>query len=130
VLYTIGGENMKINLRNLVSMLVLSLFTFGAYADSDVLETWTWAEPTTGTPVNHYVLYVSVDGNTYEPIAINIPTNIVSVYMPYGESLMKVAGVDSLGREGPWSVPSLVYELIEDLGPPGGCGVPVLVISE
>ncbi len=60
------------------------------------LDSWSWTPPTTGAPVDHYVVeatWTTKDNAT--PAAILVPDSV--------SFTIRVAGVDSLGRQGPWS---------------------------
>lgn len=69
---------------------------------------WHWAPPTTGTPsVEYLVRQRDAWGDSIS--AWTVPDTMTTVtYEPLPYRL-EVAGVDSLGRRGPWSLPSAVY---------------------
>ena len=72
-----------------------------------------WTAPTTGTPVNHYVAQVMV--NRMDTLFYDsIPSESLVFPAQYGNTYdVRVAGVDSDGIQGPWSIwsPSFVPEL-------------------
>lgn len=81
-----------------------------------------WAAPVSGTAVASYSLQAEVDG-----VVTDWPEPIIGEAFtwpayPYGQTLrVRVAGVDSLGRQGPWSEWSDGWI---DNGPPGEAGQP------
>jgi len=62
-----------------------------------VVATVKWLPPTSGTPVAYYVMdwaHGQVD---------TVARNKVRVVVPKRRTRVRVAGVDSLARQGPWS---------------------------
>ena len=123
-----GGSNMKHAHRTtnyaLLILLALAAFATGALAQEDV--TYTWTAPTTGSPVDHYVVQHSVNGAPFVTIDVNVSTNTYILTASYeDEHLIRVAAVDASGRQGPWSVASDPYT--PTLGAPGQPGKPIAV---
>ena len=99
---------------------------------------WQWTAPTTGSPVAHYVgemrvvdyspadtFYVPIDSIPICTPADDCPPGAGGVFefdYQYGREVsFRVAGVDSLGRQGPWS---LWADPWRDNGPPSEPGQP------
>jgi len=101
-------------MKKYLTMILLLLMVIPA---QPVPVTWSWAEPTTGSEVAYYEIELAVDDGSWEPFGTAITPALTSE-MPYGSSVVRVRGVDSFGRVGPWSQPS---EPFVDHGPPGGC---------
>ena len=73
----------------------------------------SWDPPTYGTPVHHYILQVV--NVTYDPDTPVVYDNIMDEYLDVpvlftNTYKARVAGVDSLGRQGPWSQWTPLYE--------------------
>jgi hypothetical protein len=84
---------------------------------------WEWQIPTEGSPVIHYEMQIQTDGLDWLSVSDTSPTNSLSVDMPDGISIVRVRGVDSQDRPGPWSEPSDAYT---QLSSPGICGKPTI----
>ena len=110
----------------LVALTALVLIVLGGVAMAQEDVTYTWTAPTTGSAVHHYVFQHSVGGNPFVTIDDNVLDNTFVLSADYEqEHVVRVAGVDSLGRQGPWSVSSDPYT--PSLGSPGVPGKPVAV---
>lgn len=108
----------------LLALLVVAALGTVAFAQEEV--TYTWTAPTTGSTVDHYTVQHSVNGAPFVTINANVSTNTFLLTASYeDEHTIRVAGVDSSGRQGPWSVPSDPYT--PSLGAPGQTGKPVAV---
>jgi hypothetical protein len=87
---------------------------------------YRWTSPTTGTAVEHYTGEREIDpldGPTYTENVPSIPDTFYSFDYEWGATIrFRVAGVDSLDRQGPWSVWS---EYWTDQGVPGAPGAPI-----
>jgi hypothetical protein len=86
--------------------------------------TYTWTAPTTGSAVAYYLVEVSNDGGANWTVAgttLDL-TYTFTDFQNFDTYIVRVAGVDAQGRQGPYSVPSDPYT--PDLGPPGAPGVP------
>jgi hypothetical protein len=104
---------------------ILLLATGGAALAQEAVD-YTWTAPTTGSPVDHYVVQHSQDGGTWVTIDENVPSNSYTLTAAYDvEHSIRVAGVDAEGRQGPWSVASEPYT--PSLGAPGQPGQPIAV---
>lgn len=87
---------------------------------------YTWTPPTEGSAVVYYIVEVVLDGQTIT--AQTVDSNHIFTYEGYtpGESIkVRVAGVDAMGRQGPFSLYSDDYR---DAGAPGACGKPAFNI--
>jgi hypothetical protein len=85
--------------------------------------TFTWTPPTTGSPVDHYVVEHSVNGGPWVQIA-TVVSNSFTLAATLGDPhQIRVAGVDALDRQGPFSEPSDPYT--PEQGPPGQPGQPI-----
>lgn len=111
-------------MKKILAVLAVMVFAAGAYAQETV--NYTWTAPTTGTAVDHYVVEHSEDGGDWVVVEGNQTTNSYQLVAEYNvEHRIRVAGVDTQGRQGTWSVPSDPYT--PDLGVPGAPGQPVRV---
>ncbi len=108
----------------ILAFLVLIVLGTAAAAQEDV--SYTWSAPSTGSPVTHYVVQASVNGGPFETVDDNVAVNSYILVAAYeNEYAIRVAGVDSQGRQGPWSVASDPYT--PTLGAPGQPGKPIAV---
>lgn len=72
----------------------------------------SWDAPTYGTPVHHYILqYVELGGADPDTTTVdNIMDEYLDVPVTFGLTYKaRVAGVDSLDRQGPWSLWTPLY---------------------
>ena len=91
---------------------------------TEVQVNYGWTAPTTGTPVDHYVVQHSVNGGTWTQVA-TASNNTYTLTASVGDShQIRVAGVDAEDRMGPFSEPSDPYA--PDAGPPGQPGQPII----
>jgi hypothetical protein len=111
-------------MRNLAIAVILLLMTVGHARAITV--TYTWTEPTTGTPVVYYEVGLRVNSGDWESFGTTINPTLTQD-MPVGVSLIRVRGVDEFGRAGVWSTES---EPFIDMGAPGGCGIINRIIEE
>ncbi len=88
---------------------------------------YSWSAPTAGSPVVEYSVEVRIDGGEWVSHGVTlIPEYIFSNEFEYFKSYeIRVAGVDIVGRQGPFSLASEPY--MPDLGPPGTPGTPFLI---
>ncbi len=108
----------------IVGVISLILIQGAALAQTEVTVDYSWSAPTTGSPVDHYVVEHSVDGGTWSQIATT-SSNTYSLTASVGNShRIRVAGVDASDRQGAYSLASDAYS--PDVGPPGQPGKPVL----
>lgn len=71
--------------------------------DSAPDEVFSWAAPSTGTPVHHYKAQVIVN-RTDTLFFDNLPSTTLKFSAKYGDDYMvRVAGVNASNRQGPWS---------------------------
>lgn len=106
-----------------MSLILLVTLSTAAMATS---VNYTWTAPTTGSPVVHYVVQISNDGQTWETQPAFAYTEEWILEVNYGVPYyLRVAGVDGLGRQGVWSNAS---DVLTDHGPPGIPGTPSWII--
>ncbi len=88
------------------ALVVLSFLVFGVTAgeDSDPVEVrCTWCPPSYGAPVEHYVLEVHSE-DIVSDVFDDLADTFKVLYLKFGiEYKARIAAVDSLGRQGPWS---------------------------
>lgn len=108
--------------------IVLAVFGTSLFAQEPTIQ-YRWNHPTTGSPVDHYTgefQFIEANGDTLGLTTLPIPAGtdpLLAFYTaPYefGKATrLRVAGIDSLDRQGPWSEWS---EWWKDDGPPGKPG--------
>jgi hypothetical protein len=114
----------KILMPCLMAMMVVTLAAGTAMAQTEMQVSYGWTAPTTGSPVDHYVVEHSVDGGTWTQVA-SVSTNSYTLAASVGNShRIRVAGVDASSRQGPYSVTSDAYT--PDLGAPSQPGKPII----
>jgi hypothetical protein len=110
--------------RIVLTVSVLALLFVGAGADAQTTQTvhYDWTAPTSGSPVDHYIIQHRADGGAWVQIATSVTPeyDLIAEYLVAHE--IRVCGVDKVARLGPWSLPSDPYT--PDAGAPGGCGQP------
>jgi hypothetical protein len=112
------------NVRRLVAValaaLILALASFVVFAQTTENVIFNWTAPTEGTAAVQYFVEHSIDGGPWARVA-TVPTNSYELDATVGQShRIRVAGVDSTGRQGVWSVPSEPYApLLSAPGQPG-----------
>lgn len=104
----------------LARLAILLLIAAPALAQQTVEVTATWAPPTEGSPVVFYVLQLAQDGGPFETVGTTPETSYLLELTALSTYTARVAGVDVLDRQGPWSPPSDPW--YADPGPPGPCG--------
>ncbi|MEN8008023.1 MAG: hypothetical protein ABFS42_13470 [Candidatus Krumholzibacteriota bacterium] len=105
-------------------LLAVILPAASSLAQTEMPVSYTWTAPTTGTPVDFYVIEHSVDGGQWTQIATSTD-NTYTLTATVGQShQIRVAGVDASNRQGPYSLPSDPY--LPDAGAPGQPGKPIL----
>lgn len=108
----------------LAVMLAVILPAGSALAQTEIPVSYTWTAPTTGTPVDFYVIQHSVDGGQWLQVATATENNY-TLNATVGQShQIRVAGVDADTRMGVFSVASDPY--LADAGAPGQPGKPIL----
>jgi hypothetical protein len=107
---------------------VAALALFGALpaaAQTIVQVTASWTPPTEGSPVDHYVLQLSIDGGPFTTVG-SVTGTSYTLDLAVGQSYVaRVAGIDAEDRQGPWSEASDAYS--PDVGPPGQPGKPIIM---
>ena len=112
----------RIGLAALITAAVL--IATPVLAQTEIPVNYQWTAPTTGTPVDHYVVEHAVNGGSWTQIA-TASSNSFTLAAAVGEAhQIRVAGVDADGRQGVYSVASDPYE--PDAGPPGQPGKPIV----
>ncbi len=110
-------------------LVILSTVVFlsvGVTAQAQEVVNYTWAVPTTGSPVDHYVVQHSEDGGAWVTIEDTQMSNSYLLTAAFEvEHRIRVAGVDAESRQGPWSIASEPYT--PSLGTPGQPGQPIAV---
>ncbi len=87
--------------------------------------TYNWTAPTTGSAVANYIVQKSESGGTWTQVGTATTTSYVLAATAGTPVQVRVAGVDSQTRQGPWSTASDSYT--PDAGAPGQPGKPVVV---
>jgi hypothetical protein len=104
----------------IAAAMLLSLCVPAAAQTTNV--TYTWTAPTTGSTAVGYEVETSVDGGAFALYTTTTSPSAVVAVQALTTVIVRVRGVDSLGRKGPYSVNSDPY--MNDPGPPGACGKP------
>jgi len=100
---------LKLLTRHIILLLMLSL-PLASPAQTTVEATCSWSPPTYGTPVVRYVLQHSINEAAWYTVASDITDTLYTFSISYDDChRVRVAGVDSLDREGPYSLPSDSY---------------------
>jgi hypothetical protein len=118
---------MKISLKSATLVALFAVLAAApAAAQTQTMDVdYQWTAPTTGSPVDHYVVEHSVDGGAWTQIAAAVTGNSYTLAATVGVShRIRVAGVDALGRQGTFSLPSDAYT--PDAGAPGAPGKPII----
>lgn len=111
-----GRSSLGVNILFLVIVLGLFLASPSGRAgngyDPSTEARCSWDAPTYGTPVDHYILQVA--DVTFDEPATETYDNILDEYFDVPVEFFhtykaRVAGVDSLGRQGPWSLWTPLY---------------------
>jgi hypothetical protein len=111
--------------RWLIVVALVALIAPAALAQTTQTIHYTWTAPTTGSPVNHYIVQHAIGGGAWVQVA-SVTTLTYDLAATVLEShQIRVAGVDASSRQGPWSAASLAYT--PDPGAPGQPGTPVVV---
>ena len=113
-----------LNSSVVLTIMATLLIAAAAPAQTTTDVQYQWTAPVTGTPLEHYVVQHSVNGETWMNLG-NVSNNQYTLEATFGdEHRLRVAGVDDQGRQGPWSNPSDPYT--PDAGAPGQPGKPIL----
>ena len=115
-------------MKKILSAIVLSLCLAGSAIGQTLPEiTYVWDAPTTGSHAATYVVEYSTDGAIWNQFAI-VDTTQITIRDLFENNLtyqVRVAGVDILSSQGPYSLPSDPYTV--DLGVPGIPGKPIII---
>lgn len=115
-------------MRWIVALLIVVLLVMVACSVSAQVRA-TWKPPTTGSPVAEYVLEVYKRDQPYlsvvTPDTFYTFSDALATWELYAPYTARVAGRDSIGRQGPWSEMSDPYIL-----DPGVPAAPLGVIME
>jgi hypothetical protein len=105
-------------------LLAVFLPAASSFAQTEVQVNYTWTAPSTGSPVNHYIVQHSVNGGSWTQIGTS-NDNTYTLTATVGQShQIRVRGVDDQNREGLWSEASDPY--LPDAGAPGQPGKPII----
>jgi hypothetical protein len=108
----------------LMGLMAFTMSATSAQAQTEMQVNYSWSAPTTGSPVDHYVVEHSVDGGSWNEVA-TVSSNSYTLSATIGDShRIRVAGVDASNRQGPFSVASDPYS--PDPGSPGQPGKPIV----
>lgn len=80
----------------------------GAVGDAPPV-TYVWTAPATGSPVAFYRVQLSLNDGPFSVIGTTPTTSYVLTVAWGNKYVIRVAGVDAEGRQGPYSVPSVPY---------------------
>lgn len=88
---------------------------------------YSWTAPTAGSPAVQYTIQLRIDGGAWVDHGSSLLTEYVfaNEFEYFKTYEVRVAGVDQLGRQGPFSLSSDPY--MPDLGPPTAPGTPFLI---
>lgn len=110
-------------LAAIATLAAAGIVSFG-HADEPTIRV-QWTAPTTGSAVEHYVgevqSWVTDSPDTIAFTFVSQDTTASFTYAYGHETRCRVAGVDSLGRQGPYSGWSLIWS---DHGIPGAPSIP------
>jgi len=105
-------------------LLAVVLPAASTLAQTEMPVNYSWTAPTTGTPVDHYVVEHSINGGQWTQIATTTD-NSYTLDATLGQShQIRVAGVDASDRQGLFSQASDAF--MPDAGAPGQPGKPIL----
>lgn len=105
-----------------LAILATGLLAAPASAQTTINVSYTWTAPTTGSAVVSYIVQDSVDAGTFAQVGTSSTTSYTLAASVGHSHSIRVAGVDSQSRQGPWSAASDVYT--PDAGAPGTPGKP------
>lgn len=116
--------NSKLIIPFIVCLMAFSISAGAAQAQTEVQVQYQWTAPTTGSPVDHYVVEHSVNGGAWTQIATTSATTYTLSATVGNSHQIRVAGVDAADRQGTYSASSDPYT--PDLGAPGQPGKPIV----
>jgi len=111
-------------MKYLLALLILTLLVTPASAL--VRLTYSWSPPTIGTAVEYYTCETRWFGGDWSSCSGTASDTMLTIETFDGvlDFQLRVAGVDSIGRQGTWSEASNSYN---DHGAPGPPGKPNLI---
>lgn len=114
----------KLFLGIIIGVLILAGTAFSQTVSS---VKYTWTAPTEGSPAVEYTVEYRVDGGNWIAggTAPTTEFTFLNVFEFFKTYEVRVAGVDIIGRQGPFSLVSDPY--MPDQGPPGTPGQPIIV---
>lgn len=116
------------NTQKLILIATVLLVVAAGAVQAQESVSYTWTAPTTGSAVDHYVVQHSTDGGAWVTVDDAVTTLSYTLSAAYDvEHRIRVAGVDALDRQGPWSAASDPYS--PTLGAPGQPGQPIPVFQ-
>jgi hypothetical protein len=100
----VAGLKIKIT-KTLLITLIAALVPFSAHADIVKMD-FHWSAPVDGSPVDHYNVYVAVEGNPFELVTTALDTTY-TLDVEYDLNYqIRVSGVSEHDIEGPLSISS------------------------
>lgn len=112
-------------LKVLLALALVLMFVVPV-ASAPINVTYSWTAPTTGSACVAYEVERSLDnGVTWTAYTTTTSTTAVVVAPDLQPIVIRVRGVDSLGRKGVYSASSDPFT--NDPGPPGACGKPARI---
>ena len=114
-------------MKTILIALMLIFTAAMAMADTVPTVTYHWTPPTTGSPVEYYVVQWKVNDLEWVNFVGTADTTITFENLfEYGETyIVRVAGVDAEVRQGGFSNSSIPYT--PDAGAPGQPGAPIII---
>jgi len=113
---------MKKILEMTIGLVMLATCAFAQMAPET---TYVWEAPTYGTPVVEYVVELNINGGGWIELARTPNVTYTFTTFEYLNTYeVRVAGVDALDRQGPFSISSDPYT--PDLGAPGAPSKPII----
>ena len=115
-------------MRKLIIAGILGLMMFAGTAFAQVAPdvTYVWTAPTTGSQVVKYVVELNIDGAGWLQVSeVTTETITFSTFEFLKTYEVRIAGVDAVDRQGPFSISSDPYT--PDLGVPGQPSKPVII---
>ncbi len=105
-------------------LMAIMIASVPAMAQTEVAVNFQWTAPTTGSPVDHYVVQQSVNGGEWVLVGTASSTSFTLSATVGDSHSIRVAGVDSEQRQGYFSEASEPFTA--ELGIPGQPGQPVV----
>ncbi len=97
-------------MRLLTAVVLLLCFT-AVSADETRTVQFSWTAPTTGSLVQHYVVQLQLDGGLWNTVGTTADTTYAVPCVLGRVNCVRVAGVDSVGRQGIFSDSSLPVDM-------------------